>query len=314
MSSIIDDTVVKYHEQRPSVLEQLKISNTQGDFSSVPEHPFLFHGPENEKFIPESRLSMIYGPGGLGKSYLALQIAVALTEEDQLLETFNPVDLINVINDLPRKIQSKVLYISMEDPESLIKWRIHRIKENRKYGENLHIWSPEGMPVDFLENLRKLQIEQKYRLIIIDPLISMIAGSGFNENDNADMQNLISDIRSIAKDFNVAILLIHHTNKESRKEGEFASGTALRGASAIGDGCRFMIGMDRKTKANGKGADSVKVESEEIYMNNTKNNFARRFREKVLTQNANGTLKLRMEENLYNNLHVSNANTLKGLL
>lgn len=251
------------------------IYSSKGTFPATSPQEFLIEGEDGCRIIPAGRLSMLYGPGGTGKSYLALQIAVALAEKEDLF-SWKPCDKISV------------LYISLEDALSTIQWRVNAIKTERKQGPD--IWAPEGLPVDFFDTLRKVMSVNKYKLIIIDPLISMISGMGKSENDNADMQQLISEIRKICKDFNTAILLIHHTNKDSRKDGEQASGTALRGASAIGDGCRFMMSMDRKVYYSGRGNDRIKQESEEIFISNTKNNFARKWAEMAVRPGNDGVL------------------------
>lgn len=274
-----NDTIKNEIQAPEDIFKRLGIVSARNLPAPV-HHKFLFKGPEDSNFIPEGRLSMIYGPGGTGKSYLALQIAVALADGKQLIETFNPVE------------KAPVLYVSLEDSQTVIGWRLSKIASKLNPGPDL--WTPEDMPDSFFEKIREVLSHKHYKLIIIDPLISIISGLGLSENDNGEMQVLISEIRAISRDFNTAILLVHHTNKESRKEGEQASGTALRGASAIGDGCRFMIGMDRKTKTEKKvkTEKSVKTELPEIYISNTKNNFSKKFNEISVLPDHNGVLTL----------------------
>ena len=70
---------------------------------------------------------------------------------------------------------------------------------------------------DQYKQLEMLIKKNKYKLIILDPLISLKEGT-FDENSNDNMETLIRDfVIKLATNHSVAVLVAHHSNKASAK-------------------------------------------------------------------------------------------------
>jgi len=80
---------------------------------------------------------------------------------------------------------------------------------------------------DFLQ-LRNIVIKETPRILILDPLVNF---HSVDENDNAAMGQVMKRLRSLINEFDISVILVHHTRKPGQKESE--TGISLRGASSI---------------------------------------------------------------------------------
>jgi replicative DNA helicase len=182
--------------------------------------------------IPKNTLTMISAPGGTGKSFLSIQLAIRIIQE--LLRNDN---------------NQKVLIWLSEDPLSITKDRIQKVisrimnitdeNEIHKILDRLDIIGAERETIYF-QNLTSKQIKElgdelvtQYAVVILDPLIAFYAGE---ENSNSQARAFMNILNRMAQDRLLSIVLIHHHNKN----GE---GAKTRGASAFVDAVRLLYSV-----------------------------------------------------------------------
>ena len=156
-------------------------------------------------------LSIIFGEGGSGKTWLLLNLALFLT--NGIGEWFNI--------EIEKKY--KVLLLEGDAPNALINTRLNKFKFNLddeffkyinrfevdKQGINLNLSSKEGR-----NNLEFLITESNAEFIIIDTLISFVD----DEKDAENIKKVIDSLRKIATKCNCHILICHHSRKKDNTE------------------------------------------------------------------------------------------------
>lgn len=203
----------------------------------LPKRDWLIDG-----LLLNGHLNLLIGKGGLAKSSLAVHLAVLCASGDRWL-TWRPTR------------RTRVLLLAAEENIEEQQKRVEGalaatgIKRHQVAGwldqctdEELALVArpvanatPSRQPL--YHELRRLAGDP-YGLIIVDPLISF--HRGLDENSNSDMQTLAVALRSIARESRCCVLAAHHL----RKGGEAADAESLRGASAVKDAARVVIGLD----------------------------------------------------------------------
>jgi AAA domain len=89
---------------------------------------------------------------------------------------------------------------------------------------------------------------QRHRpdVVIFDPMVELHTAP---ENDNALMRWVTAELRALARELGIAILLLHHAPKGDVIPGDI---TALRGAGAIGGAVRFGYTVVRMSEEEAK--------------------------------------------------------------
>jgi replicative DNA helicase len=185
--------------------------------------------------IPKNTLTMISAPGGTGKSFLSIQLAIRIIAE-------NP--------------NSRILLWLSEDPLYLTKDRInkifnritpHLIDKADEILNNIDIIGAE-QPTIYFQSLNQNQLKTlgdelvaNYNVVILDPLIAFYAGE---ENSNSQARAFMNILNRIAQERLLSIVLIHHHNKNGESK--------TRGASAFVDAVRLLYSVstikDKETK------------------------------------------------------------------
>jgi len=184
--------------------------------------------------IPKGTLSMFTAPGGTGKTWLVLQLAIRLAKEDA-----------------NRKI---CLWLS-EDPEGTIRGRHDSIQEKilSLYGAqplNNQIDISTDDPLLLLEtngNSAKLSSKfyamkrelREYDVIVIDPLLAFYGG---DENNNSQARIFMQAFLNWCRGEGKTIIFLHHS-----KKGESNGVSRSRGAGAIIDAVRCVYDMEHIT-------------------------------------------------------------------
>ena len=194
---------------------------------------FQAEPPDLDFVIPgflSGTVGALYSPGGVGKSFLALEMALGVAGVDLLGLGTHPA--------------GRTLYIALEDPEIILRRRLHAIgshfsvAQREVVAEHLELLPMLGVPFD-LQNGRhadwlRLRAEG-VRLVIIDTLSRAHSG---DESNNGEMANLLRVLERIGANTGAAILFLHHVNKSSGRERN-GDQFAIRGASALLDNARF---------------------------------------------------------------------------
>lgn len=147
--------------------------------------------------VEQDATTTIVADGGAGKSYLALGIAASLTTGEWLLPKLRPM------------VQGPVLYLDFEwDKKQHDKrlWQISRGggREERPLG----IWH-----VPITKPLRKVQgidahVDQ------IKPILIIVDSLGFALGGDVSNQELVTEGYQIFRSWGVAVLVLHHENKD----------------------------------------------------------------------------------------------------
>lgn len=174
--------------------------------------------------VPKKTVSMIVANGGVGKSWIFIQLA---------------------LRHLIKNPNEKVFAWLSEDPKGLSKFRANLIcneilkNDINKFSnfmltgsewETFHIIEENGSLNSKLE-LMKAKLKD-YSLILLDPLIGFYGG---NENSNSQARKFMQQFTRWAARENKTILFIHHADK---------LGKGSRGASSLVDAVRLVYEID----------------------------------------------------------------------
>lgn len=188
----------------------------------------------------------LIAPGAVGKSYWALEAAIAIAGGDDLLE-------------LKPQAFGRVVYIALEDPPIIIKHRLYAIGQKMlsssrpQAAEYLTIHSYFGQRLDIMQDndfVKLVSLCSGARLAIIDTLSRI---HNVDENNNIEMAGVISKLESLAQATECSILFLHHASKYSVKYGLLDDQHAARGASAIIDNARWCGYLAKMTSEEAKG-------------------------------------------------------------
>jgi len=149
--------------------------------------------------LPEG-LTILAGPPKSGKSYLALQIAGAVASGGNVLER--------------KPVAGCVLYLALEDSGARVKERIRQqqwLTANADGFELVLEW-PTVKQGGFEQLSTELE-RGTYRLVVLDTLGKLLAGSGRDLDKYGDMTDTVGALQTLALKTNTAVLAIHHHRK-----------------------------------------------------------------------------------------------------
>ncbi len=213
----------------------------------VPTRPWLV--PD---LIPDRTVTMLTGDGGVGKSLLAKQLAVAVCTGTDWIGT------------LPE--YGPVLYLSAEDDIDEVHRRLAAVVADRDISladlGSLHIVSlagrdavlgaPEGRSSIIVGTPLWAAIEDQIeavrpRLVVVDNLADAFAG---NENSRTEARQFVGLLRAAAIKFDLAVLLIAHPSLTG-----ISSGTGSSGSTAWSNSVRSRLYLDRAKADDGDEPD-----------------------------------------------------------
>ena len=188
---------------------------------------------------------MISGASKSGKSFLLMQLAIALSEGTKWLGF--------------QCKKSKVLYVNLEIDRASFIHRFTEIYEalklKPKHSHDISIWNLRGiaMPLDKLAPiLIRRVVSRGYDAIIIDPIYKVITG---DENSASDMGIFTNLFDMISKETGCTIIFSHHHSKGPqgfKKAMDRASGSGVfaRDPDALVDLIELSITEDLRSNNN----------------------------------------------------------------
>lgn len=232
------------------------------------------------------KVGMLTARGGTGKSQFALQLAASVATGEYCMGQW--------VVEKARK----VIYLAAEDDESELHRRVHTIAHAManvatdkeallaSLRKNLLVKSMVGLDNRMTSNdfgnevietdyigrlLQTLAGSGPFGLIIIDPASRFRGG---NENAAGDATRFVEALERLAAATGATVLVIHHVNKWSGRDGEQVQ-EAARGSSAFTDGVRWQMNLAGVTTAEAKEF-SIPEEERGYYLTATvtKNNYA----------------------------------------
>lgn len=199
---------------------------------------FQTESPELDFVIPgflAGTVGCLYSPGGVGKSFLALEIAASVAGVDLL--------------GLGHHHTGRTLYIALEDPEIILRRRLHAIgsylsvAQREVVAEHLELLPMlGGVPFDLQDGRSTDWLTARaegVRLVIID---TFSRSHSCDESSNNEMAGLLRILGHIGASTGAAILFLHHVNKSSGRERN-SDQFGIRGASALVDNARFAAAL-----------------------------------------------------------------------
>jgi RecA-family ATPase len=213
-------------------------------------------------------------PGATGKSYWALEAALAIACS---------VAGGDVLGLQPKQSGS-VLYLSSEDPSSILEHRLHHIFKRippaarEDIYKNMTLRQVMGYKIDLMDRAdmqKLLRWSEGKRLVVIDTISRFHC---LDENKNSEMGLVLKQLEMLARKTGAAVLFLHHVDKGSAREGVITQQSA-RGASALVDNARwsgFVAKMSEKeceTLADGGTIIGKEQRTAYLKMGNCKTNY-----------------------------------------
>jgi hypothetical protein len=232
---------------------------------------FLLTDPSDGSGVfPQGKVGILAAPGGTGKSYALLHIAIAVAlgntafgqgrgwkaEQGRVLFLFGEDDREEVVRRL-HYVARAAGVISEEDTGLLER----NLKMMALAGQAVSLTTALDAKNDLLpETLRGLEARKilaeaaaagaPYSLVILDPL-SRFAGPDV-ETDNAAATRFIQVLESFAgADCGGPSVLISHHERKRQKEDDPESADAMRGSSALKDGVRWVARLFQQPRKDG---------------------------------------------------------------
>ncbi len=207
-----------------------------------------------EALWSEQGVGIVGGEPKCGKSFLALDIAVAVAAGVPCLRHFRPA------------ASGAVLLFAAEDAGHIVRARLQGIaKAAGTAFETLDIAVIDvpALRLDHRADRQRLveTVERvSPRLVVLDPLVRL---HGVDENAVADIAPILGFLRDIQRRFETAVLLVHH----ARKSGGSRPGQALRGSSELhawGDSNLYLRRRDKRILMTVEHRDAPGLDDLEI--------------------------------------------------
>jgi putative DNA primase/helicase len=203
--------------------------------------------------LPQSGLAMLYSPRGIGKSWIGLSIAVAVS---------NGVDLLRWSSPEPRR----VLFVDGEMPLADLQKRLGMIAAGFQIdspNENFKILAADqterGINLSNPEDQRAIEKHlDGIDLLILDNLSTLTTTSEGASDAWLPIQNWLLKLRRKG----VSVLLIHHAGLNGKQRGTSRREDALDTVIALrlpkdyspDQGCRFEVHIEKARTLSGEGA------------------------------------------------------------
>jgi hypothetical protein len=169
--------------------------------------------------LPRAALTVLYAPGGDGKSLIALALAAAIAHGGELAGI--------------ECEQGLTVYLDAENGAHEIHRRVHTLGLPAS-GVQVADASGLDLPGDMAE-VGAVVRERTPDLLVLDSFRSLTPG--MDENDTRQTARALDPLRRLAHESRTSILLIHHSNK---------AGKDYRGASSIRDSVDVLWHLGRQ--------------------------------------------------------------------
>lgn len=219
--------------------------------------------PELDFVLPgfkRGTVGALVSPGGVGKSYWALAVAVSVASGIAL----GPLAV----------TQGKVVYLAAEDDIDILHSRLRAIVPEGADLAGFDIRSTLGMAINIMNNQVQLDLASAAkgaRLLVLDTLSRF---HSLDENSTRDMTSLMIVLEAIAAKSGAALLYLHHSSKLAASQGQSHAQQAARGSSVLVDNARWAAFLAVMTEAEAR-TYGVSAASRELYVrwNLSKQNY-----------------------------------------
>ncbi|MDW9618314.1 AAA family ATPase [Sinorhizobium meliloti] len=259
-------TVYDIEDQAEHVYDPLEPEFVSAFGDAVPTREFLDGG----SFFPMRNVSGLSGDGGVGKTLLALQLAVATASANLQWLGFG------ILHHGP------VLFLSAEDDRDEVHIRLagiceaegidlHSLDETLAFlhcaGRDVVLATEEKgrvKPTETFSRLRRACEKVRPRLLILDPSANLFQVNEVNRNAAIAC---IALLRGLAIDFDLHVLLLTHPSLSGMN-----SGSGMSGSTGWHNAMRSRIYL---TKRNANGGDEEEVDPDARYLTPKKSNYSK---------------------------------------
>lgn len=223
--------------------EYFRSCTNYGDLKSASEIMSMDIKPINW-FVEDlftTGLSIICGASKIGKSWFVQNLCLSISNGDKFL-------------DKPTNKQT-CWYMALEDDESLSKTRLDKMLKGKPAPKNFYI-SYTIYPMEKLDKDKPTLMEYiaenvkrnpEIKLVVIDTFQKVRSSALRGESMYAHDYRDISTLKQLADELNIAIVLIHHTNKMKDRDTDgdpFSKISGTNGIMASAD-CIFLLSKKR---------------------------------------------------------------------
>jgi hypothetical protein len=186
-----------------------------------PEQPWLFH-----QLWAAGAVGLIGGAPKSFKTWMGLEMAVSLASATPCLGAYPPAR------------RGKALLFLAEDADHVVRARLESLCRHRGVALSaldLFVITTPTLRIDLEVEQRRLRATLaavRPDLLLLDPLVRLHRR---DENSAADVSALLAFLRELQREFEAAVVLVHHTRKNGASN---QPGQALRGSGdlhAFGD-------------------------------------------------------------------------------
>lgn len=213
--------------------------------ADLPPRDFIF-----ENIMERGSSSVMAGQPGAGKSVLATGAAMS-GASGKPFGPFRPkkpvrVAMCNAEDSVTE--QRRRMFAMLKTPEMeaikikrdlLNSFPLHTLQCNvmtlASMNPDTHKIEPTRIYKWLVAELKRLEID----LLFVDPLVELT--EGVNENDNSHMHSVMALLRTIARDLNIHVCIVHHFNKP----GEANNPGSVRGGSSILGAARMVLNLEK---------------------------------------------------------------------
>lgn len=268
------------------------------------EMPRLINVVDNgiqRPFIRKGIVGMVVGAGGVGKTHFLTQLGLSIAVGTPFLNRY-PIEKPGCVfiglgensdedvHRLLRKTFRRMFHIDSQmtfEQEQNLEQISRRISVSSFTGMQasfIHQGNPTALFELFLKELKAREPEEGWACIILDP-ISRFLGSDA-ETDNSAATQFIALLERMTLDLRgkPTVLFGHHMNKTG-VSGTNTDQSSARGSSAITDGVRVQINLEKIIKDG-------KYDRDKINMKMVKSNFTAILPDQILIKDAAGCLNI----------------------
>jgi hypothetical protein len=223
----------RLYEWLKSLQKVPELSRSKSDFYFISSSTLKIEKPNwlIEEVIDQRTLSAIIGESGSGKTFLALDIACSIETGRSWHD---------------RSVQQGSVFYFLGERRDRFHTRLRAWEQYHGQRADIEL-SSMGIYLDDSKNLPLVQQELRNHrknptLIIIDTLAKHNSG---DENSTSEMSKFIDNLDELRREFDTAVLVVHHSGKDSSR--------GPRGASA------FPAALDHELLVTKSGTECMEV-------------------------------------------------------
>jgi hypothetical protein len=211
------ETTSNEPHQHPPPFQPYSLADLQKE--DIPERHWVIDGRISEG------VHVIAGPSGGGKSYWAFQLCLGVAHGTQVFSKFDVE-------------QGEALYLALEDDKLGMKERAEWLEEDgAAWPQDLYvIHEARRLDMGLVDDLRGwLQDHPKTRLIVIDVLFNIRVPTRSKDDLYAQDYAVVQALKPLAKQYHIAIILLHHCNKRPKPDDPLDAVSGSTGLIAPAD-------------------------------------------------------------------------------